>query len=218
MRSRVIVPPAAGVLSALGLLVSDVAFGRSRGYLRRTLAASPAEVSRLLDALSAEVLEKLGRWQASATLRRTASMRYASQAFELAVPVPDGPVTAAVLEELPARFEAEHQATYGHSFRGTVPTEIVALGVGATAPGSGSMADMRIVSASGEAPEFSRAVYFGPRHGRIATPILGRLALTSSERAGPLVIEEYEGTAVVPPGAAAFRDAIGNVHIVFERS
>jgi N-methylhydantoinase A len=216
--ARVIVPPAAGVLSALGLLVSDVAFGRSRGYLRRTLEASPSEVARVLDELAAEVREKLGPWAAQATLTRTASMRYASQAFELAIPIPDGPVTAAMLQALPARFEAEHLATYGHNFRGTVPTEIVALTVSATAPGSGSMADMRIASGRGEADEATRPAYFGARHGWLETPVVGRQALTRKERPGPLIVEEYEGTTVVPPGAAAFRDAIGNIQIVFAKS
>ena len=73
--ARVIVPPAAGVLSAIGLLVSDVAFGRSRGYLKKTLESSPSDVGRLLDELSAEVLAKLGPWAKTATPTRVASMR-----------------------------------------------------------------------------------------------------------------------------------------------
>ncbi|MSP49212.1 MAG: hydantoinase/oxoprolinase family protein [Alphaproteobacteria bacterium] len=213
--ARVIVPPAAGVLSAIGLLVSDVAFGRSHGYLRRTLDATPADVGRLLDGLAEEVLAKLGSWRATATLTRIASMRYTSQAFELPVGIPDGPVTAAVLAALPARFEAEHQSTYGHNFRGTVPTEIVALSVTATAPAGGSAETLRVSSGRGEAAELTRAAYFGPRHGRIATPVLGRAALSSAPRPGPLIVEEYEGTTVVPPGAAASRDAIGNIRITF---
>ncbi len=213
--ARVIVPPAAGVLSAIGLLVSDVAFGRSRGYLKQTLASKPEEIGRMLDELAVEVLAKLGPWAKTARLNRVASMRYSSQAFELQVPIPDGKVTAEGLKALPARFEAEHQSTYGHSFRGTVPTEIVALSVTATAPAGGSAETMRVSSGRGEAEELKRAAYFGPRHGRIGTPVLGRVALSATPRQGPLIIEEYEGTTVVPPGASASRDAIGNVNIVF---
>lgn len=213
--ARVIVPPAAGVLSAIGLLVSDVAFGRSRGYLKRTLTADPAEVSLIVDELSAEVLAKLGPWAKTAKLSCVASMRYSSQAFELPVAIPEGKVTAEVLKALPARFEAEHQATYGHNFRGTVPTEIVALSVTATAPAGGSAETMKVSSGRGEAMELKRPAYFGPRHGRIDTPVLGRSALGATPRQGPLIIEEYEGTTVVPPGASASRDALGNVNVVF---
>jgi N-methylhydantoinase A len=216
--ARVLVPPAAGVLSAIGLLVSDVAFGRSRGYLKKTLESSPAEIGRLLDELAAEVLAKLGPWAATAKAARVASMRYSSQAFELQVSIPDGPVTAEILAALPARFEAEHQSTYGHNFRGTVATEIVALSVTATAPAGGSAETLRVSSGRIEAAELSRSAYFGPRHGRIATPVLGRAALESKPRPGPLIIEEYEGTTVVPPGAAASRDVLGNIHVVFAGS
>jgi len=216
--SRVIVPPAAGVLSALGLLVADVSFGRSRGFLKRTLAAQPEDVQRIVEELGAEALEKLGDWKSGAKLTRTASMRYASQAFELPVTLPDGPVTAETLAALPARFEAEHLSTYGHSFKGSVPTEIVALAVTAIAPAKLSMDQVRVVSGRGEAAEFSRQVYFGPEHGTLATPVLGRQALSATPRSGPLIIEEYEGTTVVPPGAAASRDELGNVHVVFARS
>ncbi|MBM3546140.1 MAG: hydantoinase/oxoprolinase family protein [Alphaproteobacteria bacterium] len=213
--SRVIVPPAAGVLSAIGLLVSDVAFGRSRGYLKQTLEAKPADIGRILDELAAEVLAKLGPWQKTATLSRVASMRYTSQAFELPVSIPDGKVTAETLKALPARFEAEHQSTYGHNFRGTVPTEIVALSVTATAPAGGSAETMRVSSGRGEGAEQTRRAYFGPRHGWIATPVLGRAALGATPRQGPLIVEEYEGTTVVPPGASASRDPIGNITVVF---
>ncbi len=213
--ARVIVPPAAGVLSAIGLLVSDVAFGRSRGFLKQTLTVDPADVSRILDELAAEVLAKLGPWAKTATLSRVASMRYTSQAFELPVVFPDGKVTAETLKALPSRFEAEHQATYGHNFKGTVPTEIVALSVTATSPAGGSAETMKVSSGRGEAKELKRPAYFGPRHGRIDTPVLGRAALTSTPRQGPLIIEEYEGTTVVPPGASASRDALGNVNVVF---
>ena len=215
---KVIVPPAAGVLSAIGLLVSDVAFGRSHGYLRKTLEAPAEEVGRLFDALTAEVRTKLGPWQAGATLARVASMRYASQAFELQISVPDGAITREVLAALPATFEAEHQSTYGHNFRGTVPTEIVALSVTGTAPAGGSAESLRVSSGRVEPPEFARPAYFGPRHGRKPTPVIGRAALGSTPRPGPMIVEEYEGTTVVPPGASAYRDDLGNIHIVFRRS
>jgi N-methylhydantoinase A len=45
----------------------------------------------------------------------------------------------------------------------------------------------------------------------IDTPVIGREALDTPPRPGPLIIEEYEGTTVVPPQALAARDNFGNI-------
>src|SRR6201999_3167208 len=49
---------------------------------------------------------------------RTADLRYFGQAFEVRVPVPVGAVDARVLDEVAARFHAEHKALYGYDFAG----------------------------------------------------------------------------------------------------
>jgi N-methylhydantoinase A len=61
------------------------------------------------------------------------------------------------------------------------------------------------------AREGSRKAYFGDRHGLRDTPVIGREALDATPRPGPLIIEEYEGTTVVPPEATVLRDAFGNI-------
>ena len=58
----------------------------------------------------------------------------------------------------------------------------------------------------------TRRVYFGPSLGWRETPILDRPAL-ATPRVGPCVIEEYDATCVVPPGARATLDAYGNIAI-----
>jgi N-methylhydantoinase A len=59
----------------------------------------------------------------------------------------------------------------------------------------------------------TRRAYFGPVHGHVDTPVAGRAALCASPRQGPLVVEDYEGTTVVPPDATAWLDAHGNIVI-----
>ena len=58
-----------------------------------------------------------------------------------------------------------------------------------------------------------RRAYFGEEHGWIETPVLRRADLATSRRAGPLIVEEYDATCVVPPGAHAELDAAGNIVI-----
>ena len=57
-----------------------------------------------------------------------------------------------------------------------------------------------------------RRAYFGSKHGWIDTPLLKRADLVT-KRAGPIIIEEYDATCLIPPDAAAALDASGNVVI-----
>ena len=59
-----------------------------------------------------------------------------------------------------------------------------------------------------------RRVYFGER-GWIETPVLRRSDL-ARKRSGPLIVEEYDATCVVPPGALAELDRAGCIVIALE--
>jgi N-methylhydantoinase A len=55
--------------------------------------------------------------------------------------------------------------------------------------------------------------YFGKSVGLVETPVLPRSALGDTPRQGPLIIEEYDATCVVPPGATAHLDVNHNIEI-----
>jgi N-methylhydantoinase A len=55
-------------------------------------------------------------------------------------------------------------------------------------------------------------VYFGPEAGWRETPIIDRPDLATL-REGPAIVEEYDATCVIPPGARASLDAHGNMVI-----
>ncbi len=60
-----------------------------------------------------------------------------------------------------------------------------------------------------------RRVYFGPSNGWMDTPVVDRSALDGSAGNGPLIIEEYDSTTVVPPGWRVSVDGWSN--IILER-
>ncbi len=64
-------------------------------------------------------------------------------------------------------------------------------------------------------PGRPRKVYFGAEQGWIETPILRRSDL-SQKRSGPAIIEEYDATCLVPPGATAGLDRAGCIVISLE--
>jgi N-methylhydantoinase A len=57
-----------------------------------------------------------------------------------------------------------------------------------------------------------RRAYFGPVHGWRDTNVLNRADL-AEPRMGPCIVEEYDATCIVPPGATASLDRFGNIAI-----
>ena len=211
---RVVVPPFAGVFSAIGLLVANIVFTASRTYFHRVEGVAPDDIGRRYEDLIAEVRRQLARsGDRGVLVSRAARMRYGGQAFELDVDVPEGTLSQAVLATMSERFELEHERVYGHRFSGEGETELVSISAsGAIPPSAVPRLSAEAVSATGnETLETTRPAYFGPNHGTLSTRILPRTALVKNSTAGPLIIEEYEGTTLVPPDWKAALDEHGNV-------
>jgi N-methylhydantoinase A len=66
---------------------------------------------------------------------------------------------------------------------------------------------------SGRAAESSRKAYFGERWGAVETPVIPREALKRSPASGPLFIDEFDSTTVIPPDCSARLDDYGNIAI-----
>jgi N-methylhydantoinase A len=109
-------------------------------------------------------------------------------------------------------FGREHERTYGHRAGPDEPVEIVSLRV--VGRGLGDRArvveDRPVTTPRPAAMAGMRRVYFGPQAGWLTTPILSRADL-ATPREGPAIVEEYDATCVVPPGARAALDAFGNI-------
>jgi len=208
---QVVVPPAAGVFSALGLLCADREALRSTAFLQPLQAASVAQALTRCAALEQQARADLGAC-AGVLLRWRAALRYAGQGFELSIELPRTPTEGAdAAADLRAAFEREYRRTYGQELVGH-RLEFVALRVTAAVPPCGAGTVTRVRAAPHRvAREASRPAYFGSRYGLIDTPLIERAALDATPRAGPLIVEEYEGTTVVPPQATALRDAFGNI-------
>ncbi len=213
--SRVIVPPAPGLFSAFGLLYSEVEHHYARTWRRRAAGLDPAALADALGRMEAEARSQLageGFAGAAARISRSADCRYAGQSFELTVPVPAGALDAAAVEVIAEAFGREHERTYGHRAGVTEPVEIVALRVvGRGIPDRPRVpARVRIERGGTGAAGGIRRVYFGREAGWLDTPILGRADLATA-RSGPAIVEEYDATCVIPPGARASLDPWGNI-------
>jgi N-methylhydantoinase A len=150
------------------------------------------------------------------SVRWRAELRYAGQGFELPVELRRDSAGLAEAGEIRKRFEDEYRRTYGHELK-SQPIDFVALRVIATVPPRGVRALTRLRPVQHSAPTApSRQAYFGREPGLLETPVIVRRELGASPRPGPLIVEEYEGTTVVPPRASAALDAYDNIVITLE--
>ena len=63
----------------------------------------------------------------------------------------------------------------------------------------------------------TRDAYFGQDNDSLATPVLNRFELSREEpRRGPMLIDEYDATTLVPPGCSARLDDFDNIVIQIE--
>jgi N-methylhydantoinase A len=213
--ARIVVPPAAGLFSSFGLLYANVEHHYARTFRRLLRGADLADIDRAWTALARQATEQLaaeGFAGARAQIKRSAALHYKGQTYELVVPVPDGPVNAGLVAHLEEAFGAEHERTYGHRAGPEEPVELVAIQVVGAARESSSVPQRVAVSRPEPAAPPPRRAYFGPEHGWIETPVLRRSDLAAA-RSGPIIVEEYDATCLVPPGARCELDAGGNIVI-----
>lgn len=211
---RVIVPPAAGVFSAVGLLVAKRSV-TVVGALPAMLTSLGGDIVRpVRTALEKQAADLLNAKGGEMNFEYALDMRYVGQAFELSIPVPGGEIAAAAAPALRTAFENEHERRFGHKFDEGNDVEVVALKVVATVRASETPAKLRADKPA--VAEACRTVYFGEVFGFLETSVIGRGDLSAVPRRGPLIVEEYEGTTVVPPDASVHLDALDNIVIDLE--
>jgi N-methylhydantoinase A len=178
--------------------------------------ADLAEIDAAWNALAKQASGQLaaeGFAGAHAKLRRSAAMHYKGQSYDLTVAVPDGAIDAAMVKHLEEAFGQEHEKTYGHRAGPDEPVELVSIQVVGAGLRDGGAVPQSVKSSRAEpGAQAARKAYFGDAHGWQDTPVLARADLASG-RTGPLIVDEYDPTCVVPPGARAELDGAGNIVI-----
>ena len=208
---RVLVPPAPGVFSAVGLLFSDMEYQLVRTVLGLPDSATTARMAAVFAEMEIEASASIaagGASPAKVVIERAADLRYRGQAYELTVELGPG---APDFKQLCDGFHAEHERTYGYRSEAE-PVELVNLKVVARVPLAATALSAATVAWDEEA-RASRDVYYGPSCGIQSTLVGSRSLLADGSVEGPLIIEEVDATCVIPPACRASLDAFGNVDI-----
>jgi N-methylhydantoinase A len=214
----VLVPPAPGLLCAIGDLVADFRDEFAQTYIRVLSEADPGEVASILDALggrATEWLDNEGIADEARGITYAADMRYHRQGYEIPVSIGPDEVRASGLGDLEERFNQLHEQLYGFRMNET-EAEIVnlrAIGFGSVPKPELPTGALGAADASGAVLEEHEVVFSGKP---VATKLYDRSKLAPGMTfEGPAIVVEFDSTTVVLPGYTARIDA--NFNILIDR-
>ena len=208
---RVVVPPNAGVGSAVGFLAAPIAYEVVRSRRMRLDALDADDANVVLDGLteSARAVVEPGAAGAAVEIRRAAFMRYVGQGHEIPIPLEDRPLHAGDADWLRTTFEQ----AYAKLFERFIPhgaIEVLSWSVLATTPSHLPDRMTEAASQTPPAPAFTRAVFDGRSGKTNAVPVYPRRLMSPGARvAGPAIILEDETSTYVSASFDVHVDGAG---------
>jgi len=217
---RVILPAAAGVTAAIGLLAAEVKFDVARTWVRRLDALDPAALTAMYEEMATQATAVVRDAAVAGTvaLVRSVDARYVGQGYELTVSVPPGPLDSAALARIRAAFDEIYAARYGYASPAE-PVETVTWKLAAVG-GAPRVALAKAPAASRDGGlKDRRRAWFPETRGWTESAVYDRYSLAPGSRLdGPAIIEERESTSVLPPGTSASVDEYANLIVTVERA
>ena len=214
---QLLIPAGAGVLSALGFLVSPVATQEISSYLGRLDTMNWHTLNTLLDGMRVRTtafLVNAGISEAAIQEELVADMRYLGQGHEITVPIPPGRLGPEHLHQIAENFRKEYQLRYGRAISG-IPIESVTWRLIARGPEPAGALHQTILADSGPALKGTREVFWGETYE--STPVYDRYAMEiGREYAGPCIIEEFESTTVVGKNSSVTIDPLRHIVITLK--
>ena len=207
---RTMVPPLPGLFSALGLLFSGVEHHAVRSCLLSGDGLNADAVKTSQDQMRGEMLARFsaeGFEEHTVNLAFSADVRFKGQTSEIRLPLEDQRITAKGVSKMCGAFETEHERIYGHRSAPDNPVEVVAVRLIGRAGTRGHDGLLEPAECPGESEAFRMAFFDGEM---VKTPVLSRQEIVAATD-GPLLIDEYDSTIVVPPDMRAQVDEDGNL-------
>jgi len=209
---KVLIPPAAGVMSALGMLVEKLSTEQVRTYSQPLEHLSAGAIRAAVAAMKTEAAQILNVGVERLATRIGLDLRYRGQGFnvKLVLDKLDGS-DSALRTDLAARFREAYAETYGRVYD-DVAIETTNLRLVASTGGDSAFTPRRN-AAEGRAdgkPRAYRKAYFGAGQGHRECAVFDRNALVPERTyVGPAFVEDRETTIVIRPGSTFAITAYG---------
>ena len=211
---RVIVPFAPGVLSAFGLLVSDIEHDHTASFRQPATGLSLAELAEAFDRLDRAGRERMRQENiadARVGVRRYAEMRYVGQSYELEIPISET-FDDRLVDRLIAAFHEQHERVYRQR-NPAAAVEFVNLRTVHFATVPKIRLEPPKPGPSWEKAQHGvRSVYLSDHDRHVDIPVYRRgLLPIGGKQAGPFIVEQLDSTTVVLPGETAWVEPNGNI-------
>ncbi|UPK08045.1 hydantoinase/oxoprolinase family protein [Bradyrhizobium sp. 170] len=206
---RIVVPTVASVLSAWGMLTSDLRYEVSRTHYGASARITADEVRELFAGLEQQAAGRLRSWfNGKIAIERSAEMRYGEQIFEIDVSLDGLDWNAAnLVDQIEDRFHVRHEELYTYASRGQ---EVVFVNARVAAVGEVARQDEGAREAAASSvclPRSRRQAFFGD-WSEVSVYSLDELrpghALT-----GPAIIEAETTTVLIDTGDRVTVNALG---------
>jgi N-methylhydantoinase A len=212
--SRVVVPFEAGIASAMGLLVTPLAFDFAQTRRTNLKEATPNLFNNVYESTlkhSIRLMEASGIPPGKIDIYKTLDMRYRGQGFNIEVELPrDFNPNPRQLQEL---FETEYARLYTMTVK-DVPIEIYNFKALISGPEFKIKLDNRPTVTTGDPVKGLRLAYYGDKSSFVESTVYDRYRLQPGDKIdGPSIIEENTSTCVVPPESKAKVDEYYNLII-----
>lgn len=213
---QLIIPVGAGVVSALGFLVSPIASEQIRSYV------SPLEQidwkylnlqMNEMEKAGFEFLEGAGVNSSEGTISRVADMRYSGQGHDISVTIPNGLLSENSIEIIEANFIKEYEIRYGRSIQ-DIGIEVVTWRVAVAGKSPEITPNQMVETQEGNALKGTRSVFLMGDKTYSNVPVYSRYLLNPNDSfEGPAVIEEMESTVIIGRNSIIKMDEFKNIVI-----
>lgn len=201
---QVIVPPAPGAFSALGLVSSDLRRDYARTFFQSLRTCDPDRIAGVIEKMEAsgrDMLDTARVPKDQQRLQRWADVRYQRQAYELTIPMSEGPITRESLSELSEAFHKKHEQVYGHA---DLREDVHIVNLRVSAIGRQPDIPLTLPFRFDQSRNRRRDIRFPATKGMVSCPVLWRESVRpGSIVPGPVVFESLDSTMVVPAGWTA---------------
>ncbi len=216
---RLLVPPGAGVGSAIGFLRAPFSFEANRSVYMKLSDFDAEKIKILLSDLKTEATGFVRTCDAVSPIfsEFKVYMRYTGQGWEIPIDLTEDQAMNPDVRTFEARFEEDYTKLFGRPVSG-MDIEITVWSVNATTP-SENVA--RIAETDGTAPvglDSSRRLFDAATNSFVDAHVINRKAMDVGQRAqGPAALTEDETTIIVPASRDAIRQPDGCIDVVMKR-
>ncbi len=220
---RMLVPPGAGVGSAIGFLRAPFSFEANRSVYMKLSDFAPAKITSLLTDLQQEATGFVRSCDADAEILSDFKvyMRYTGQGWEIPITLTETQAMNPDADTFQQLFEDDYTKLFGRPVEG-MDVEITVWAVNATTPPQpvAKIDQINTSPTDDKAAAVSERQLFDPALGK---PVTAQVVLRDSVKDsqtvnGPAVITEDETTIIIPSSRRAVRQSDGCIDVIAENS